>query len=73
MDKESHSSQVITDMGQIHPKMNWEGLAHYVVEKWRAADLSASGMACLLPQILPAMNLEIAPGSNKLYTLSHDA
>jgi len=30
MDKESHPSRDFADMGQIHPKMNQEGLARSV-------------------------------------------
>jgi len=65
-DKECHARRVIADVGQIHPKTNWEGLARSVQES-RATDLSAPGMACLLPQILPTRNLEIA--HKRFYTL----
>jgi hypothetical protein len=52
MDKECHVSGEIADMRPIHPKMSQEGLAHFVVDKMIAPDLSALGMARLLLQIL---------------------
>jgi len=70
MDKECQTIQGIADVGQIHPKMNREGLVHSV-HKRRATDLSGLGMACLLPQILPTGNFE--SGRNRFYTLNCDA
>ena len=65
-DKECQTIRVIADVGQIHPKTNREGLAHFV-HKSRATDLSVPGMARLLLQILPTRNLEI--DRNRFYTL----
>jgi hypothetical protein len=72
MDKECHSSGVIADVGQIHPKANREGLARFV-QKRRASELSAPGMARLLPQIPSTRNLRTACYGSKLYTLDCDA
>jgi hypothetical protein len=73
MDKECHISGEIADMGQIHPKMSQEGRAHFVVDKRIAPDLSALGMARLLPQILSTGNLEISRCCNRFYILDCDA
>ena len=68
-DKGYHPSGVIADRGHIHPKMNQERPVYF--EKWRAPDLSAPGMACLLLQILLTsdLDLEIASGGKRFYTL----
>jgi len=52
MDKKCRPSEVFADVGQIHPKTNQEGLADFVVQNREVADLSALGMARLLPQTL---------------------
>ena len=68
MDKECPSGRVIADVGQIHPKTNREGLARFV-QKRRASDLLAQGMAHSLLKILLTRSPEIASGSNRFYTL----
>jgi hypothetical protein len=67
MGKGCQLSEVIAGMGQIHPKMNREGLARFV-RKTGDSNLSAPGMAHLLPQILSTRILEIARGGSRLYT-----
>ena len=69
MDKECHSSGVVADVAQIHPKTNREGLA----QKEESTRLVSAGNGSSVATNSFNNNPEISRCGNRFYTFDCDA